>query len=303
VNDVVVKLSEKANDTPSRGSKSTLRHASEKAVESYFALFQLLVCMAIEDPAIVTSARKAVDDFVAGKHSKTDVPNLGQFLIARLLSDADRGTMQTPQQQEHTTIEIIKEAIVRNVVWMLSSHNHKGGHHPELAYLEPSLVSSYRLVNTYHSSTTSYRLLMFQDLMRRTVLATYGGKTLRQIQAELFERHGAPPEGAAAQLAAEIRRIQDVKNFPAFFEAMSIRNPPTKERFTDFLRRSIGMSALAGYSKVALGQDEALFLRMQREPSVEVAHGVVPRYHHGKVSFFLRQGVTQSGIGRESRLR
>ena len=87
MNDVVVKLSNNAR----HGSRSTLIHASEKAVASYFALFQLLVCMCVEDPSIMVSAHQMVDDFVDGKHHKNEVPNLGHFVIARLLSDVDRG--------------------------------------------------------------------------------------------------------------------------------------------------------------------------------------------------------------------
>jgi ubiquitin-protein ligase len=293
MNDVVVKLSDKANDMgvtykSMTDKKSTLTHASEKAVESYFALFHLLICMATENPAIVVAARKQVDDFIADRHDKIAVPNLGAFLIARLLSDADRGSTQTALQQESVTIAIIKEAIVRNVVWMLSSHNNNGGGKPELAYMEPSLVSDYRLVSTYRASKTSYRLLMFQDLMRRTVLATFGSMSLLQIRSELFKRQGAPPDGAASCLAEQIRGIQTVNNFPGFFVAMEVKQPPSKERFTDFLRRSVKMSMDARYSRQALSQGEALYLRKQAEQDVQVVDGLVPRYHHGRVSFFLR---------------
>jgi hypothetical protein len=288
MNDVVVKLSDKANDTAQPGSKSTLTHASEKAIESYFALFQLLICMAIEDPTLVTSARKSVTEFMTGKRNKEAVPNIGHFLVARLLSDADQATSQTATQQEGVTIAIIKEAIVRNVVWMLSSHNNKGGNRPELAYLERTEYSAYRLVQTYRAGTTSYRLLMFQDLMRRTVLSTYAGKPLVQIRAELFNSHGMSPDGAATRLAAEIRDIQKVKNFPDFFAAINIKNPPSKERFTDFLRRSIKMSDDAGYSKPALRQSQALYLRKRCEPDVVTEEGAAVEYHHGKVSFFRR---------------
>lgn len=288
MNDVVVKLSDKANDTAQPGSKSTLTHASEKAVESYFALFQLLICMAIENAKLVASAHESVTKFMSGKRNKEAVPNIGHFLVARLLSDADQARAQTAVQQEGVTIAIIKEAIVRNVVWMLSSHNTTAGNKPDLAYLERSEYSAYRLLQTYRASATSYRLLMFQDLMRRTVLSTYAGMTLVQIRAELFNSHGMPPHGAAARLAAEIRDIQKVKNFPDFFAAINIKNPPSKERFTDFLRRSIKMSEDAGYSRPALKQSQALYLRKRCEPDIVTEEGEEVEYHHGKVSFFRR---------------
>jgi hypothetical protein len=96
------------------------------------------------------------------------------------------------------------------------------------------------------------------------------------------------PDGAATRLAAEIRDIQKVKNFPDFFVAINIKNPPSKERFTDFLRRSIKMSEDAGYSKPALRQSQALYLRKQCEPDVVTEEGAAVEYHHGKVSFFRR---------------
>ena len=217
------------------------------------------------------------------------MPNLGQFLVARLLSDVDRGAAQTHSQQESTTIAIVKEAIVRNVVWTLSSHTDRHGCRPELAYLERNAYSGYRTVQTFKAGTTSWRLLMFQELMRRTVLATYGNQSLDQIRKELFNRHGAPPHGTAAALASEIRKIQVVQGFPAFFKALDIQQPPSRERFTDFLRRSIQMSHDAGYSVPALRQSQALYLRRRCEQDVDIHEGESAEYHHGKVSFFPRR--------------
>ena len=195
---------------------------------------------------------------------------------------------QTKLEQDKTTVEIVKEAVIRNVVWMLSSHNNKVAHLPELAYIEQSKYSIYRETRTFQASETSYRLLMFQELMRRTVLATSGGKTLDEVCKNLFDRQGAPPEGSASKLASEIAALKEVKDFPAFFKALKIATPSSKERFTTFLRKSIEASHQSGYSKAALTPAEALFLRRQRERGVEIRPCDIAEYHHGRVSFFPR---------------
>ncbi|KAJ2970040.1 hypothetical protein NUW58_g9816 [Xylaria curta] len=158
MNDIVVRLNqvtEKSSDGDS--TKSTLRHASEKAIESYFHLFHLLVCLATEDPSIVSQANKLLRDFENGKRSKTDCPNLGHLLVALLISDV--------QVTDVLIKSIITEAITRNVVWLL---DRKGADMPELSYMERNTVSAYRLDKTFQGSRTSYRLLMFSELFRRT---------------------------------------------------------------------------------------------------------------------------------------
>ncbi|TVY85727.1 Ubiquitin-conjugating enzyme E2, partial [Lachnellula willkommii] len=58
MNDVVVKLNQQASDfppefNPRHQARSTLTHASEKAIESYFHLFHLLLCLATSEPGII----------------------------------------------------------------------------------------------------------------------------------------------------------------------------------------------------------------------------------------------------------
>ncbi|TVY38619.1 Ubiquitin-conjugating enzyme E2, partial [Lachnellula subtilissima] len=154
MNDVVVKLNRQASDTPPEPSyryldpaKSTLTHASEKAIESYFHLFHLLLCLATSQPEIIKAANKTLTAFIAGQTSKTACPNLGHLLVASLISDVE----MTPAVLK----SIIKETITRNVVWTLDP---TGSNMPDLAYLEPSPVSRYRLQRTFAASKTSYRL-------------------------------------------------------------------------------------------------------------------------------------------------
>ncbi|KAK5706071.1 hypothetical protein LTR97_001057 [Elasticomyces elasticus] len=359
MNDVVVQLSQTSADDrygESAGRyniygssvKSTLTHASEKAVESYFQLYHLLVTLATDRPQIVADANARIGRFLGGERDKTTCPNLGNLLVALLISDSSDSV--------ELTKAIIKEAVTRNVVWMLDG---RGAGMVELSYLEPSEVSEYRLHKTYEASKTSYNLLMFANLMRRTVSTSVAlpptpdmarapastspptsslpaaempavtvlvsppsapisatpdlphapvphadameldpkPQRLTEIRTDLFSRHGAPPAGAAAQLAASIRSIRKVGNFPAFLKAMDVP-VPSKAEFTGFLRRAVCESMDKGYSKWALKQDEALAFRVKLEPGVEIPDGIYPVTRaRGHYTFFPGNGNGKGGKG------
>ncbi|KAI0391892.1 hypothetical protein F5Y17DRAFT_467905 [Xylariaceae sp. FL0594] len=251
--------------------RSTQRFASEKAVEAYFHLFHLLLCFAVEDPAIVTHANTLLHDFqTKGKTSKKDCPNLGHLLIALLVSDV--------AVTEGLIKDIITEAITRNVVWML---DRRGANMPELAYLEERTeVCRYRLEKTFEASKTSYRLLMFSELFRRTVRPSSspspsGGEpcqTLVEIRDALFDPHGAPPGAGdtAARLAEEVRRIQSISSFPPFLRKMGLsrHNIPSAARLAAMLRGTVEASMQKGYSSRAIDQQKAFLLRLVRDPVV-----------------------------------
>lgn len=268
MNNIVVKLNEEAKQ--GWGPQSTLTHASEKAVEAYFSIFHLLLCLATEHDRIIPDVNRRLESFLAGQTLKETCPNLGFLLVAALVSD--KGLTQ------ELTLAIIKEAILRNVVWMLSGGKN-GKRMAELNYIEPSAVSEYRLDKTFESGIISYRLLMFQALFYRTARSN-PHKSTSAIRDELFQRHGAPPKGAAEKMAAEIKEIQTVKTWPVFFRMMGLENSPSKEisskeNFCAFLKRTIGDSVKVGYSRQALSQEKALALRRTLESEVEVAKGVV----------------------------
>ncbi len=264
MNNVVVKLSCEAEKTWGCSPKSTLTHASEKAVESYFGLFYLLLCLATEQDQMVRDANRRCQRFLEGSTSKTDCPDLGQLLVAALISDEGL--------TEALTLAIIKEAVLRNVVWMLEPNR---GNMPDLCYIEPSAISDYRLQRTFdnNASKVSYRLLMFLALFYKT--ARIPGKFLSTIRDEMFDAHGAPPKGTAERMAAEIRQIRTVNSFPEFFKAMGLKESPSKEVFCTFLKRTIRESVKAGYSKEPISQWEALAIRKAREPDVEEVGGAV----------------------------
>ncbi|KAH7066985.1 hypothetical protein BKA63DRAFT_537376 [Paraphoma chrysanthemicola] len=210
MNNIVVQFSADAEKGYSRPDcRSTLSHASEKAVEAYFGLYHLLLCLATEDATIVTAANRMVHRFTAGPRSKSHFPDLGHVLVGALVSDAGL--------TEELTFLVIKEAILRNVVWMLDA---KGAGYAELAYLEPTGVSNYRLVKTFAASPTSYRLLMFLKLFSSA--ARPPKKTLLELRETLFDTHGAPPPGMSSVRERSVEITEGVIITPAlerWFEA------------------------------------------------------------------------------------
>ncbi|KAK5083326.1 hypothetical protein LTR70_008163 [Exophiala xenobiotica] len=252
MNDIVVRLSTAAE---SDFNQSSLVHASEKAIESYYHLFHLLLCLATEDPRRVRTVNQTIKDFLDGKTSKVFVPNLGFLLIAVLISDADMTV--------DLLMAIIRETVTRNVVWMLDK---RGANMPELCYIEADTISHYRLQKTFDASKTSYRLLMFLNLFRQTI--NRGNKSLVQLRDELFDSHGAPPRGTAAKLANDIKQLQQVKNFPAFIKIMGLTPPPASQ-FTSFLRNCVEESMREGYSVWGISQQRAFTARKMIDPEVQ----------------------------------
>lgn len=318
MNDIVVRLNsdlQRPRDWTLGSEKSTLRHASEKAIESYFHLFHLLLCLATgpEGGSIVRDANRMIRAFMSGHTDKQAIPSLGYLLVALLISDI--------HPTEALMKAIVKEAITRNVVWML---DRKGAGMAELGYLESDAVSAYRLKKTFEGSRTSYRLLMFSQLFRATArpgpaeprpanaptsLPTPSGKSLTQLRDELFARHGAAPPGTAARLASEVRRLQQIDDFPSFLREMGVEIP-SASAFTAFLRYSIKASAHKGYSKSTDVYFESLAsLRIYRDPDIDAnavgaelgARGKAMRslpdvefaINRGKITFFPGRMVSR----------
>lgn len=295
MNAIVVKLSQQATE-PLGGSRqtSTLKHASEKAIESYFHLFHLLLCLATQDSAIIRSADETLNIFLSGRTAKDVCPNLGHLLIAVLISNVE--------MTQDLMMTIIRETITRNVVWMLDA---KGANCADLSYMEGDSVSKYRLQKTFEASKTSYRLLMFLNLFRCTTNRGAGAerKSLEIIRDEIFDQHGAPPKGSAARLASEIKQLQNVNTFPDFLTIMGVTNMPTATEFTTFLRQTLEDSVAKGYSVWGMSQEKALELRRAKEPDVKVREDPQAEWRSrgGRgASFFPNKRRQNNGRGRGS---
>ena len=264
LNDIIVKLSKENEEITYRSPvypyeekpKSTLKHASEKAIESYFHIFHLLLCKATEEPSIVNYANNIIHKFANGATHKDQVPNLGQLLIAMLISDIEISTKIIQN--------LITEAITRNAKRVLEKY-------PQLAYLEPTPFSNYRLEKSFEASKTSYRILMFLNLFRHIAIGT-PRKTIQQLRDSAFSRHGAPPPGGAKDLAESIKNIHKVDNFGDFLVLMGMPRM-NKEWVTKFLKERQNAAVTMGYCSIPLTQGQAMYLRAEVEPNIAVVPG------------------------------
>ncbi|KAL9133159.1 MAG: hypothetical protein Q9175_005660, partial [Cornicularia normoerica] len=184
LNDIVVNFSQEAEDYFYYDSQGSLNQASENAVESYFALFHLLLCLAIEKAGTVHTADTTIHSFLAGRTSKYFCLSIGHLVATALISNtcmAEQLRLANPE-----------EAVFRNVIGMLDPTD---ANMPELAYLEPSAISEYRLRRSFQASKTSYRLLMFLNFFCQT--ARGRATSLANLCDEIFNAHGAPLRGIA----------------------------------------------------------------------------------------------------------
>ncbi|ORY17065.1 hypothetical protein BCR34DRAFT_555955 [Clohesyomyces aquaticus] len=198
--------------------------------------------------------------FTAGPRTKALFPDLGHVFVPALVSDAGL--------TENLTL-LVKEAILRNV--RMLDHT-KGAGYAELAYLEPSAVSEYRLAKTFAASMVSYRLLMFLKLFNS--VARPAAKSLPQLREDIFNTYSAPSPGTSSTMAQHIRDIRSINSLPDFFAAMGITKIPTMAEFTTLLRSTITDSVLAGYSCMSMTQSQLFRTRKVKESDVESSDSV-----------------------------
>lgn len=167
----------------------------------------------------------------------------------------------------------------------------------DLAYLEPDAVCEHRISQTFQACKTSYRLLMFFNLFRRTIARGTGSdqKSLAVMCDELFDAHGAPPFGAAALLAAQVKDIQKVDDFYTFFKVMDIQNLPTRPELTKLLRDCVGASMDAGYSVWGVSQEIAKHVRFTRDSCYSQIQTFFPGKPTGNSTVQDRNSGGQSG--------
>jgi len=109
---------------------------------------------------LLTTPIPSSETFENGATSKGHVHNIGHLLIATLISDIE--ISQTMLRN------LITETITRNVIRVLERH-------PELAHLEPTKISDYRLQKSIEASKTSYRILMFLNVFCRACITFSAG--------------------------------------------------------------------------------------------------------------------------------
>ncbi|KAK2606735.1 hypothetical protein N8I77_005466 [Diaporthe amygdali] len=257
-----------ANDYPRlEHQTASLLHPSEKAIQSLFSLFHILLCLAVDKPEYVENANNVVKSFQAGQTSAKDIPRLEHLLVPLLISDV--------KTDESFTASLVTEVITRNVPALLTTH-------PGFSFMEPdNTASTYRIRHTFWGSLTQYRALMFAHLFQRIVRPAATGKTLEQSRDALFAERGLPHSATAAALADGVRQIRGVRSFDGFYRFMGLAPAANARDFSAFLRNTVRASMTQGCSQQAPDQREAFVLRLNAEvfyglPRME---GLPPRPH------------------------
>jgi hypothetical protein len=83
-------------------------------------------------------------------------------------------------------------------------------------------------------------------------------------------------------------------------DVMGIDKPNT-ERFAQFLRACVVDSENNGYHKLPLTPEEALWLRLQKDPGVEVIKGMRPLQPLQDFDFFPNTGGRDDYVGGHAR--
>lgn len=137
--------------------------------------------LATDRPAVAAQINARLKRRIDGARGKSACPNFGHLLVALLIAYA-ANSVELPKV-------IIREAVVRNMAWMLDGRRAVMA---ELSYMEPSAVSEHRVSKIQQASKPSCNLLMFANLMRKTAtaqkLTTKGSRApiiLRQHKQDL----------------------------------------------------------------------------------------------------------------------
>ena len=243
-------------------------HASENALSGYCQMHHLFLHLCHTQPAVRRLVDTRVRKFAAHRSNrvKAVTPDLGELLVLlSVCSDIDWSDL---------ALAFVTETLERNVYWVLSEH------HPELAWLEHSMQSTYRMRCTLQSSATSQRLLMFQVAFLRLVRPH---RQLTGVLAGYYARLGRPAPLWPLQLQRRCRKIWrglntatiDADPFAAwarFFEGVELE-VQSPERLTQLLREAVVQSEAKHYHVVRLPMNELRTRRLKADNELFVAIG------------------------------
>ena len=194
-------------------ARTSILHASEKAVISYCHLFHLL-CICRTTPLVLREATTRLEHFIQMPASriKTQVPDLGEMIILVTIVLALPPVAPNPVSWAQINGPFLEEAIVHNVCWVLKDV-------PELEVMEAG-SSDYRLQKTFEKSQTGLWLMMFQITFLDIFIKTYAGNI-----SQLDDNYGFP-EPDPGCMVEEIKAIYNAKTWPGFFSPCSICSWP-----------------------------------------------------------------------------
>uniref|UniRef100_A0A6C0ACK1 UBC core domain-containing protein n=1 Tax=viral metagenome TaxID=1070528 RepID=A0A6C0ACK1_9ZZZZ len=123
--------------------------ASDKFIDSYYGCYRTLLYISKKNRKLIDYCNEMISTFISGKTTKKDIPNLGTWLIAIILSDQ--------YSWEDVKVQFIKEVDTRNFFWYAVGNARNPAKYPEL--MDPKQE---RYKKTFIASKVSRNLVCFQ---------------------------------------------------------------------------------------------------------------------------------------------
>lgn len=235
--------------TASESGNQIKRHLSDRALEGYAYIHQMLLYLSATTSGLKAAADQKIHDFMRDERSrlKTATPDLGAWLCLLPLSSMTWSQVSTVW---------LKEAFDRQVRWMIRDNpellkSSKLPSHlwPRSCGRQEPLPVQDRLSLTFINSKTSLRLVMFQ-VMFMNIVAKPQGLTNDQILTRYNKNLGAIKDSVRAKFQ---NTCQDILKVGTWVEFCSIADVEvykcSEERLFEALEQAVANSARKGYHR------------------------------------------------------
>lgn len=184
--------------------------ANDAFIDGYFAFYRILVEAAQSNPKLVEHVDSSITKFLQGPGSriKTEIPNLGTFLIGLLISS--KYTWQS------IAYAFLSECDVRNVFWYVKGNRNNPAKCPEL--IDPKYKP--RKMKVFQATQTSRNLVCFQ------VKFLQMAKSISIV--DLDKNYGVPTPEIKDFLKKAYKTIVAISNWEGYFDWLKYQ--PTKDR-------------------------------------------------------------------------
>jgi len=251
------------------GEETVPRHASERALQGYCSFHHMLLALRAQHPSIQTVASQKLRQFIDGKRSKADVPDLGQLLVYM--------TVTEDVAWADLVAALLDESQVRSVRWLLR----------DMPWLEGSMCVEDRLRRTFRGRVTSLRLIMFQAYFLNFV-ARPAGESLSAALARYNSQFGQPTVPQKEGLVQACHGILKVDSWSEFYSALELQAPPAAE-LSQQLCEAIQRSREHGYHGTTLLQSRDVPEKLGVQKSLRHAFADIDRQKRDAELEKLRQ--------------
>jgi len=186
--------------------------ANDKFIDGYFAFYRILVEAARNNPKLVEHVDKQFTSFIQGPAArvKSQVPNLGVFLIGLLISR---------YSWNQISIAFLQECDARNVFWYAKGNKNNPAKFPELISVKPNQNRSKKV---FEATQTSRNLVCFQvKFLQMTKQITI---------EELDANYGIPTNAIRDFLKNSYKTIVAMTSWNNYYDWLKVNPPADREK-------------------------------------------------------------------------